>query len=112
MAASRCGHDESVKYLLEAKADPHIQDKEYWNAAHYACFSGHDNVVKVLLKYLDSKDLEVVSKFEKATPIGFAIHRHFDNVVKLLDGNKSPDKLTVQEKGGHLARGREKLKRI
>jgi hypothetical protein len=70
-------------------------DAEQWNALHYACFSGHDEIVKLLV---DTKqfDLTLITMFEKATAQGFAEHRKFKDCVRhLSDKNVDNNKLFV-----------------
>ena len=81
MYAVRSGHIEVVDYLLSKGVNPHVVEDEKWNALHYACFNGHAEIAEKLLKL--KVDTELVTMFEKATPLGFAVHRRFANVVAL-----------------------------
>src|SRR5450432_1000179 len=60
--ASKNGHEEVVKLLLEAKADVNVQDSYGGTALYWAARSGHEAVVKLLLAKdgvgLDPKDTD------------------------------------------------------
>jgi CDK inhibitor PHO81 len=44
------GHAETVKALLQAKADPNVLDEDGYSALYYACWEGHVNCIKELSK--------------------------------------------------------------
>ena len=50
MAASLRGHLDSVKYLLEIKADTNVCSGKYGTAMHCAARNGHLEVLKVTLR--------------------------------------------------------------
>ncbi|CAF3993469.1 unnamed protein product [Rotaria sp. Silwood1] len=82
--ASRSGHINIVKYLLEQ--DPTIvndHDRENWTALHYACYNGHINIVKLLLNY--NANVNIKDKYLSQTPIQFAMYRQFHDIAYLLD---------------------------
>jgi hypothetical protein len=41
---------ETLRVLLNCKADPHITNKDGWTALHIACRTGHCDTVKLLLE--------------------------------------------------------------
>ena len=99
MLASRSGHLPVVKALLEAHANPNILDAEQWNALHYAAFSGHAEICKLLLKAKCNSKL--ITKYDRATPLGFAEHRRFTKAVAVLSppASKFSSLGRVEEKG-------------
>ena len=50
MTASQEGHLDSVRYLLEIKADVNICSGEFGTAMHCAAKNGHAEILKVTLR--------------------------------------------------------------
>ena len=50
MIASQEGHLDSVKYLLEIKADINICSSKFGTAMHRAACNGHPEILKVTLR--------------------------------------------------------------
>ena len=46
-------HHQVVEFLLKDKADPNIQDQEFWTASTIASQNGHFEIVYLLEKYID-----------------------------------------------------------
>lgn len=96
MCACRSGHLEVARTLVEELgADITAQDMERWNALHYACFSGHANVAHLLVSRGCPKN--IITKFEKATPEGFARHRRFAAACEACGRLDPPPLLTEDE---------------
>jgi ankyrin repeat protein len=80
--ASRRGHVEIVKLLLEHGADPNIRDMYGETPLHDAAYWGHADVVKLLLEH--GADLSAKNKYGE-TPLFLAIHSEYGTeVAKLL----------------------------
>eukprot|EP01065_Artemidia_motanka_P030307 TRINITY_DN36317_c0_g1_i1.p1 TRINITY_DN36317_c0_g1~~TRINITY_DN36317_c0_g1_i1.p1 ORF type:complete len:294 (+),score=95.23 TRINITY_DN36317_c0_g1_i1:64-882(+) len=110
MLAARGGHAHVVRYLLEAaKAKPDALDDETWNALHYACFSGHADCATALIRAGCPQD--VISKFEKATPLGFATHRRFAACAAAFPSPVHPAALTQEEEKAVCAKALGKLQK-
>ena len=141
--AARSGHADTVKQLLavgstktasskgndndddetpktttittvSSEIEVSVPDAEEWNALHYAAFSGHAQIVKLLVE-TGKFDLNLITLFEKATAQGFAEHRKFRECVRVLsDKNVDNNKLfvwTVDETEENLTRCVKKLKK-
>ena len=89
MMASRSGHSEIVQMLLKAGAEVNDTDDEDWNSLHYACFSGHAGIAKILLQ--SNCDDSLITKYERATPLQFAVHRKFGDTVAVFGGEQPPE---------------------
>ncbi|CAF3379571.1 unnamed protein product [Rotaria sp. Silwood2] len=82
--ASRSGHINIVKYLLEQDSTIiNDHDRENWTALHYACYNGHINIVKLLLTH--NVNVNMKDKYLSQTPIQFAMYRQLHDIVYLLD---------------------------
>mmetsp|Transcript_76385 Transcript_76385/g.181677 ORF Transcript_76385/g.181677 Transcript_76385/m.181677 type:complete len:293 (+) Transcript_76385:63-941(+) len=110
MCASRSGHLAVVIALLEeCSADVALQDAECWNALHYACFSGHAEIAKLLVQYGCPQDL--ITKFERQRPIGFARHRRFAATCMACGDTEPPEPLTDEERAAVIQKSIGKLER-
>lgn len=110
MCACRSGHLEVVMALVdELGADIATQDMERWNALHYACFSGHADVAHFLVSRGCPQDVK--TKFEKATPEGFARHRRFAAACEACGRFDPPLPLTEEERLSAFEKCEEKLAR-
>lgn len=118
MYAARSGHLATVDYLLSQGADPHVTDAEDWNCLHYSSFNGHEDITARFLEL--HVDTELVTMFEKATPLGFATHRRFAKVVELFHRHAADCEkhltsdihpFTDAEAQEILNRGKQKLER-
>jgi len=110
MCACRSGHLEVASVLLdEMGADVAAQDMERWNALHYACFSGHSELGRLLLDRGCPSD--VTTKFEKATPEGFARHRRFTAACEACGRFDAPVPLSEEEAAPAFSRCEEKRAR-
>ena len=84
--ASRSGHLNIVKYLLEFDVTIlNDRDRENWTALHYACYNGHIHIVRLLLEY--NPDANIKDKYFSQTSVQFAMYRQFHDIVKLFDSN-------------------------
>ncbi|CAF1048080.1 unnamed protein product [Adineta ricciae] len=82
--ASRSGHLNIVKYLLEHDATIiDDRDRQNWTALHYACYNGHIHIVKFLLKY--NPNVNIKDKYFSQTAVQFAMYRQFHEIVKLFN---------------------------
>ena len=83
--SSQHGNTNLVKTLLEAGAEvDQVVEGDLITALEYACFYGHDSMVKVLLK--NGSKPNGIDKYGKATgiPLAEAVKRHHGNIVKML----------------------------
>lgn len=81
MLASRSGHLQTVKWLLEAGAHINEQDINLNQAIHYASSEGFTAVVKVLIDKGSNKSKK--NKLEK-TPKALALENNFKEIADLL----------------------------
>jgi len=61
MRACACGHEDVIKHLLEAKANPHRTDTRRWTALCHALASGELGVAKLLLETAGSAERQKVA---------------------------------------------------
>ena len=83
--SSQHGNTNLVKTLLQAGAEvDQVVEGDLITALEYACFYGHDSMVKVLLK--NGSKPNGIDKYGKATgiPLAEAVKRHHGNIVKML----------------------------
>jgi len=97
MAAIR-GFGRIVKALLEALADPNVQDSNGWSPLHYACALGNSEVAQTLLEYkaaVDVKDEYGLTPLQHACVHGHAavaeiLLEYKANVEIMGIGNATP----------------------
>ncbi|ETO15304.1 hypothetical protein RFI_22059 [Reticulomyxa filosa] len=100
MYAARSGHLDVVKYLATAeetkkRVQVNALDCENWNALHYSCFNGHADVTEFLLQ--QNVDTNVISTYEKSTPLGFAQYRRFNDIIVVFQKHFKDEKLKKVE---------------
>eukprot|EP00039_Didymoeca_costata_P032905 m.39825 g.39825 ORF g.39825 m.39825 type:complete len:104 (+) comp9595_c0_seq1:157-468(+) len=57
--ASKEGHFEMVKYILEHGGDPGLTDANGHNAAYWASFNDHDKVLELLVRAAQPRQAEI-----------------------------------------------------
>ncbi|XP_077997280.1 krev interaction trapped protein 1-like isoform X2 [Glandiceps talaboti] len=87
------GNVPRIKQLLSDGHSPHLADKDYWSALHYACWYGRSDAVKVLLQ--QGRCSPNVETETGATPLHFAARQGFPRVVQILLAHQEIDKTAV-----------------
>ncbi|KAG8525569.1 uncharacterized protein KY384_009213 [Bacidia gigantensis] len=86
IVASREGHLEIVRHLIDARADPHKHDPSGWTAQEYAAFRGHIKLAQLLAEYAsqDSQESErIMATNETAAKSGRPLERALDQRPQL-----------------------------
>ena len=74
--------DKIVEVLLEYNADPYIKDSHYFTPMHTAAYSGHQNIVVIMLEH--GVDPNVQTALEKYTALHLASMKNFYEVAQVL----------------------------
>lgn len=74
--------DKIVEVLLEYNADPYIKDSHYFTPMHTAAYSGHQNIVVIMLEH--GVDPNVQTTIEKYTALHLASMKNFCEVAQVL----------------------------
>ncbi len=83
--ASKKGHMEIVRYLLENSANVNAKNKSNISPLHYAANYGFKDIVQLLL----DKGADINAESRIGTPVHRAIYRNHIDVLKLLVKNKA-----------------------
>ena len=95
MAATMQGHADAVRRLLAAGADVHNKG---WNALHYAAYSGHTEIARLLIEHMADLDARAPNG---QTPLMLAASAGYLDVVKLLVDNDAD--MDLEDADGHTA---------
>jgi len=79
---SSMGMGDMLKLLLMYNADPYIDDNQCYTPLHTAAYSGHENIVEILLSC--NVDVNLKTRNDKQTALHLAARKGFKNIIELL----------------------------